>query len=534
MEVADPTETFVVDGRVVDANGQSIQNVEDVIGGDDEKYFWECIDKMKILPTPTLGANGKPRAWRLQFNRVFLNYSGDLDKVDLVNHFHSINAGVNVYASSHSNKFWSRDEGAFYEARGFFVMVHSIKRLDWGQRSLKYRDTMPTQVYILSEKDVPLAAAILSFRKPDEYPSLTAIAQKRAFKASTIERIINAKDVYDAAAIAGGSVSNQAAAMRVYAEHGSKDEPVKSDKPPFELLHPFQSLCVKFFEAEAPLMFPDLPESEDNKRMPGRKVLFAYDSGEYYYVDGYQYRHAGGHLGKSMFTDYCKWKYGKDFLLLKTDGKASDLKNIITRKDWSGKYLVIDLARSSNANTRTALSSGLTSMIEDIQDGHVDSGKYEGRTLNATRGCRVIVFTNRAMDARTRAMMSDDRWLIVNLWARFPASHARAGQLRYVDWQLRVDSIKRLTMSEENLVFMEEDEIEQLRQDVANGNTRYQFSHKAIQWWKHDPSTDPDPPKSDTKKKARKVKASRPSSPSSSSDTPSSDGVGTTMYITAC
>lgn len=117
----------------------------------------------------------------------------------------------------------------------------------------------------------------------------------------------------------------------------------------------------------------------------------------------YWYWEPKGNTGKSHFCDYMADYHPKDVFVLEAVGKFNDVANILKNArdaGWTGKICLIDLPRQCQDK------ESLYRPLENIKNGRVTSGKYDGCVLRWNPG-HVVVFANWEPEWTA---LSTDRW----------------------------------------------------------------------------------------------------------------------------
>jgi hypothetical protein len=174
-----------------------------------------------------------------------------------------------------------------------------------------------------------------------------------------------------------------------------------------------------------------------------------------------------GRHGKSDFLKYCFQTLNTvsyDFHFIKsvkdTSVVASNIESALLQ-GWTGKFLIIDLARDANGNN-------LYESVEMILDGLITISRYIARSIKLPHNCIVAVFANCFPNF---AKLSLDRWLLFDIsdcdWNQLPF------QYNVADWK---SSYKQLTRdTDDNQDFLDEMD-DQIKIYIAHKKRTHSFS----------------------------------------------------------
>ena len=111
-----------------------------------------------------------------------------------------------------------------------------------------------------------------------------------------------------------------------------------------------------------------------------------------------------GCKGKSWLTVHL-FELNKALVVPRSESSASKISAFICSAYRGEKYIIIDIPRAGKPKPEWYEA------IEEIKDGLVFDGRYQGRTRNI-RGAKIIVFTNIPLDTKK---LSADRWRLHGL-----------------------------------------------------------------------------------------------------------------------
>lgn len=129
-------------------------------------------------------------------------------------------------------------------------------------------------------------------------------------------------------------------------------------------------------------------------RQNDREILFVVD-------------HAGAR-GKSALGRYLKQSYRSSHLTLRNVSSGKDLAHLLSKVP-DLRSVAFDFQRSVKPG------SFPWSVFEELKDGGLCSGKYEGACLDFPGSVKVVVFTNHCLGFEYAAMLTADRIAVIDL-----------------------------------------------------------------------------------------------------------------------
>lgn len=109
-----------------------------------------------------------------------------------------------------------------------------------------------------------------------------------------------------------------------------------------------------------------------------------------------------GNAGKSTLG-YIMQRRGCAMSIPRLDQHGSRMAEFVTMNYDNERVIILDLPRAES------LTVEHTAVLEDIKDGNLSTGKYQG-TCKLIRGAKVLVYTNQWIPKDTYNSLSLDRW----------------------------------------------------------------------------------------------------------------------------
>jgi hypothetical protein len=406
------------------------------------------------LGRPDRYADGRVKEWRLASQRALVIYPGRIASEDYLKWFQrTVRKDISVYLTHHGQQT--------------MVLLYQMKgQMD--RRSPKFLEYegMRPEVYVVTVAHmIRVARFMTAMDQSCQY--LNEVARRPVFTTSLAEKIVNAQNSYEVAALAGDNPAQMLAAMRIYQMAGSSSDTPPDDREVITPIHPFQMDIECYIKAPEP---------------NGRTCLWITDAGEDWNLPPPFVKHKGGRTGKSMLLERWLKLYGQDIAYGTTSGSQKDLVALIIEKrnaGWNGKVLVIDMGRADRP------TKGLFITLECILNGRLDKVKYEPISAQLEPGCKIIIFSNLRLTREIREYLSSDRWISIDLWERYGPGDVvdgvlRAGELVYLDYDLIVRTATEVPIAVQYLRRLDRQTREAI--EAAKEGSVIQ---KVVPWWEH-------------------------------------------------